>query len=90
MEVLGVFRFDCAGYNTPYQKAQGPYVPVTLEELRRVIPVPLPDPPKFSGFCFREKGLIQPIQWMPSSTWGDESWTDEEGRRHRKDGTIES
>ena len=44
---------------------------------------------KFPDFCFREKKIIQPLQWMPSRTWGsDREWVDEEGRRRKSDGTI--
>ncbi len=82
MDGSRVFRFRCDHYGKPpYDRENAPYNPATLEELRALDLGPLPQPPVFSAFCFREKQRLQPLQWLLSRTWGSaEEWVDEEGR----------
>lgn len=85
---LRVFTFDCDGYSTPpYERVHLPENPATLEEVRKQLPVPIPDPPvTFTDFCFRDKPILQPMQWIEAHGWSLE-WTDEEGKEHSADET---
>lgn len=86
IETCAMIRYECQEYgNQPYERTDLPTVPTTLEELQKKMSRPLPAAPRFGQLCFREKRMIQPIQWMPSRTYTSEGgWTDEDGRQHEK------
>jgi hypothetical protein len=92
LEVLRVFRFDCTDYGTlPYEQTHTPHPAATLDELRPLLAGVPAEVLRFTQFCFREKRRLQPLQWLPSRTYGsddDNCWVDEEGRRRKGDGRI--
>ena len=89
LEELRVIRFGNDHYSKrPYEKDHDPYQPATLEDLRRVVTWPLPPPLVFPAFCFREKQVLQPLQWVPCNVYGTaDEWVDEEGTQ-RKGGAM--
>jgi hypothetical protein len=82
-EVFRIIRYDCSSYGLhPYERVLNPIVPATVEEIEKITGRPLPAAPRFAGFCFRHKRLVQPIQWLPCRTWGSrDEWVDEDGRQ---------
>lgn len=84
-----IFEYRTDGYDGPlYDQRFAPENPSTLEELQGWFPEPLPNPVRFSEFCFRDKSQIQPLQYFESARWAPESnWRHEDGRFLRYDGT---
>lgn len=81
-EACRIIRYDCSEYGVvPYERVSNPPVPTTIEELQKLMARPLPPAPRFEQFCFRDKRLLQPMQWMRSNTYRGDGWTDEEGQR---------
>jgi hypothetical protein len=88
LEALRVIRYENDNYSMqPYEKTGDPWNPATLESLRALTGNLIPETVRFSEYCFREKNLVQPLQWFPCRTWGSyDSWVDEEGRLRKTDG----
>ena len=83
MDAFRIFRFGCDNYGTPpYERENNPYPPATLAEVCALTGQPVPNTVRFPQFCFRDKLKLQPMQWLPSRSWGsDEDWIDEEGNQ---------
>lgn len=90
VQMYGMFEFDCMDYgHPPYNKTHEPGgdEAQTLEEIQRQINGTIKTPPRFAGFCFYDKESIQPMEHLPSSTYGDDGWVREDGVRVSQDGT---
>jgi hypothetical protein len=86
-EAFGILRYDCSNYGLhPYVRILNPSVPTTVQEIEKVMGRPLPPAPRFDQFCFRDKRLLQPLQWLPCRTWGSrEEWVDEDGNQRKSE-----
>lgn len=79
-EMYGIFEFNCSEYGTvPYERSCVPTDPKTLDEIQKLVPKLPQAPPKFSQFCFMDKETLQPPDWLPSSTYGEDGWVREDG-----------
>ncbi len=75
--LLGAYFFECTEYGTPpYVRGPEPASPVTVDTLRKLMPVP---PAPAFPFCFSKKPKIQPLEWLPSARWHGSGWIREDG-----------
>ncbi|HLF92137.1 MAG TPA: hypothetical protein VJB14_01640 [Planctomycetota bacterium] len=84
----GLFTFHCSDYgNPPYRREESPSAPVLFDELSRRFEGGLPAGlPRFEAFCFREKEVLQPIQWLPSNSYDWDDWVREDGTTVHREG----
>ncbi len=87
-QIHGVFTYHCSDYgNPPYQRGEPPSAPILLDELNRRFEGRLPGAiPRFEKFCFGEKPVLQPIQWLPTRSYDYDDWLREDGQSVHREG----